>query len=89
MVCISGEVPKVLAGSPSVTTHAVEFTDPFDAAHLLIIPLQLSSVISYFTVYSLSIAEYENEDISKIHLTGEEPPWDLSMNETQKERIGC
>ena len=74
------EVPKFLAESPSVTTHAIELTDPFDAAHILIIPLQLSIVIRYFDVYSPSIAEYENEDIPKIHLTAEESPWDPSTN---------
>ena len=36
---------------------------------------------SYFDVYSLSVAEYENEEISKIHLTAEEPPLDPSTNE--------
>ena len=66
--------PKFLAESPSVTTHAIELTDPFNAAHLLIIPLQLSGVTSYFDVYSLSIAEFENGDISKIYFIVEEPP---------------
>ena len=49
-------------------------------AHLLIILLQLSGVTSYFDIYSLSIAEYENEDIPKIHLNAEETPWDQSTN---------
>ena len=75
------EVPKVLAESPMVTMHAIELTDPFDAALLLIIPLQLSNLTSYFDVYSLSRAKYENEDIPKIHLTAEEPSWDPSTNE--------
>ena len=57
------EVPKFLAESPSVITHAKKLTDPFDALQLLIIPLQFSSVTSYFDVYSLSIAECENEDV--------------------------
>ena len=64
-----------------MTTHAIEFADLFDAAYLLIILLQLSSVTSYFDVYSPSIAKYENEDIPKIYLTAEEPTWDLSRNE--------
>ena len=71
--CLNGvhisEVPKFQVECPSVTTHAIELADPFNAACLLIIPLQLSSVTSYFDVYSPSIAEYENEDILKIHLT--------------------
>ena len=68
------EFPKYLAESSSVSTNAIEITGPFDAAHLLIIPLQLSSVTSCFDVYSPSVAEYKNEDIPKIHLTAEKPP---------------
>ena len=52
-------------------THAVELTDTINTVHSLIILLQLSSVTSYFEVYLLSIAEYKNEDIPKIHLTAE------------------
>ena len=70
------ETPKLLAEIPSVTTHAIELTDHFDEAHLIIIPLQLSRVNIYFVVYSLRIAKFENEDIPKIHLIAEEP-WDL------------
>ena len=52
------EVPKFLAENLSETTHALQLTDPFDTAHLLIIPLQLSGMTSYFDVYSPSVAEY-------------------------------
>ena len=55
------EVLKFLAKSSSETTHAIELVNPFDSAHPLIILLQLSSVTSYFDVYSLNVAEYENE----------------------------
>ena len=75
------EVPKFLAETPSETTHAIELVDIFDAAHPLIIPLQLSGVTSYFDMYSTSVTEYENDDILKIHLTAEEPPWDPSIIE--------
>ena len=68
------EGPKFLIESPRMTTHAKESNNPFDAAHLLIILLQLSNVTSYFDVNSLSVAEYENDDIQQIHLTAEEPP---------------
>ena len=61
------EVPKFLAESHSVTTHAMELKDPFDTAHLLIFPFQLSAITSYFDVYFPSLAEYMNEDIPKIH----------------------
>ena len=83
-----GEVPKFLSESPSETTHAIELTDPLDTAHLLIIPVQLSSETSYFDVYSSGIAENENEDIPKIRLMAKEPPWDPSMNE-HSERETC
>ena len=75
MICISVKSPSFWL-SPSVTIHAIELADPFDAAHLLIILLQLSGVTRYFFVYSLSVAAYENADIPKIHFIAEEPPWD-------------
>ena len=68
--CLNGvhinEVPKFLAESPSVTTNAFQLADPFGTAHPLIILLQLIGVTSYFELNSLSIAEYENEEIQKI-----------------------
>ena len=67
------EVTKYLAESPCVTTHAIELPDPFDATHIFIIPLQLSSATSYFY-------EYKNEDIPEFLLTAEEPPWEPSTN---------
>ena len=54
------EVPKFLADCLSVTMHAIEMINPFDAAHPLIILLLLSSVISNFDVYSPSVEDYEN-----------------------------
>ena len=74
------EVPEISAETPSETTHAIDLVNPFYATHPLIIQLQLSSVTSYFDVYSPSITEYENDDILKIHLTAEEPPWDPSTS---------
>ena len=64
-----------------MTSHAVELRDHFDAAHPLIIMLQLTNVTSYFDVHYPSLAEYENEDNTKIHLTAEEHSWDASTNE--------
>ena len=75
------EVPKFLTETLSEITHAIKLVNPFDAIHPLIIPLQLSGVTSYFDVYSLSVAGYENNEVPKIHLTAEEPYWDPSMNE--------
>ena len=60
------EVPKFLAETPNETTHAIKLVDPFDAAYPLIFLLKLSSVTSYFDVYSSSITDYEDEHIPKI-----------------------
>ena len=68
------EVPKFLYERPIVTTHAIKLPDPFNTAHTFITTLQLSRVTSSFDVHSLSIAECENEDIPRIHLTAEESP---------------
>ena len=82
--CLNGvqisEVPKFLAETQSETVHATKLVDPLEAAHPLIILLQLSGVTSYFDVYSPSVAEYEN-DITMFYITAEEPPWDPSTNE--------
>ena len=67
-----------LAETPSERTYMIELVNPFNVAHLSI---QLSGITIYFDVLSPSIAEYENEDILKIHLTTEEPPWDPSTSE--------
>ena len=75
------EFPKFLVEHPSETTHVIELVDPFNTAHPLIIPLQLSGVTSYFDVYSPSVAEYENEDIPKVHFTAEKLPCDSSTSE--------
>ena len=76
----TSEVPKFFTETPSETTHAIELVNPFNAAHPLIILLQLSGVTSYFDVFPLNIAEYEDENIPKIHPTAEEPPWDSSTS---------
>ena len=52
------EVPKFLAENPSKTTHAIELVIPCNAAHPLIILLQLNGVTSYFDVYAPSVTEY-------------------------------
>ena len=47
---------------------------------------------TYFDAFSASLAEYENEDIPKIHLTAEEPPWDPSTSEYSRIEaciLGC
>ena len=54
---------------------------PSVTVHPLIIMLQLRIVTSHFDVHSPSITEYVNEEIPKIHLPVEEPPWDQSTEE--------
>ena len=74
------EVSNFLAEMSEIT-HAIELVNPFDAAHPLIILFQLSSITSYFEVYSPSVTEYENKNIQKIHLNAEEPTWSPSPSE--------
>ena len=61
-----------LADHLSETNHAMQLVDPLNAAHLIIISLQLQGVASYFDVHSPSIAEQNNQEIPKIPLTAEE-----------------
>ena len=66
--CASVKSLKFLGYSPGEITHAIQVIDSFDAAHPLTILLQLIGLTSYFDAYSPSSAEYENEEIAKIHL---------------------
>ena len=77
---ISG-VTKFLPESLSLTTHAIQGTDPLHTAFPFITQHHLSRVTSYFDVCSPIIAEYENEQIPKTPLATEEPPWDPSTKE--------
>ena len=90
--CLNGvqisEVPKFLTAYLSETSYDIDLFNPFDATLPLIIPLQLSRVTSYSDVYYPSVAEYKNDDISKIHHTAEEPPWDPSTNVYSEREIG-
>ena len=49
-----------------------------DATHTIIIPLKLSGVTSYFDVRKPTQEEYEDQNILKIELKVEAPPWDSS-----------
>ena len=48
------EVPIFLAERPSVTTQAIQLIGFFNEVHLVIFLLWLSSITSYFDVYSLA-----------------------------------
>ena len=72
------EVPKFLAPIPIETMHAIQSKIPFDATCLFIIPLKLNGETSYFEVRTPTQEEYEDQNILKIELMMEAPPWDLS-----------
>ena len=44
------KVPKFLAPILSETMHAILLENPFDSTHLIIIPLKLKRVTSYFKI---------------------------------------
>ena len=48
------------------------------------IPLMLQGVTSCFTTRKPSLAEYENDNIPKIHLAAESPDWDPHSPEYSK-----
>ena len=50
------EVPKFLAESPSMTTHAIELTVIFNVVQPLIIHLQLGGVTHYFDLCFSSVS---------------------------------
>ena len=84
------DVPKFLAETPSETTHAIELVNPFDATHSLIILLQLSSVTSYFDVYSPSVTDNEGEDISQRFISLQKSHFGIHQQvNIQKERLEC
>ena len=47
-------VPKFLAPIPSETMHAIQFENPFNTTHPIIIPLQLNKVTSYFKARTIT-----------------------------------
>ena len=80
--CMNGvlidEVSKFLAPILSETMHATQLENIFDATHPIIIPLKLYRVTNFFEVRKLIREEYEEQNILKIELMVEAPPWDLS-----------
>ena len=75
------EVPKFLAPIPSKTMHAIQLENPFDATHLIIIPLKLNGGTRYFKVKKPTKEEKEDNSIIKIELTAEAPWWDPSSSD--------
>ena len=67
---------------PNETIH-VQLENPFNATHPIIIPLKLNGVTCFFEVRTPTLEEYESQNILKIELMVEAPPWDLSNPELQ------
>ena len=76
---------KSLAHIPSETTHATHIASPFDASHLITIPLQLNGVTSYFDERKPIQEEYENNSM-KMKVWKQEYPqdWTHGRNFTMK-----
>ena len=72
------EVTKFLASIPSETTHTIQLVNPFDATHPIIISLKLNGVTININVRNPAWEEYEDQNILKIELMAEAPPWDPS-----------
>ena len=66
------KVPKVLAFNPSETIYAIQIID--HSTYLIIIPLKLNEVTSYFDVRKPTQEKYEDQNILKIELTMKAPP---------------
>ena len=82
------EVPKFLASIPSKNIHVIQIINPVDATHLIIVLLQLKGVTSSFNVRKPTQIEYEDQNILKIALLVEAPPWDLLSPEFSKQEQG-
>ena len=75
------EVQRFLAPIPSETKHAIQLENPNDAIHPIIFPLKLNGVTRYFDVRKTTREEYEDQNVIKIKLTVEAPPWDPFSHE--------
>ena len=53
------EVPKFLTPIPNKTTHDIKVENPFYDTHLIILPLKMKRVTSYFKVRTPTLEDYE------------------------------
>ena len=87
--CMNGvlidRVPKFLAPITSEIMHPMQLENVFDATQPNIIPLKLKGVTSYIKVRTPTQEEHENQNIIKIELMFEAPPWDLSSPELNRQ----
>ena len=71
-------IPKFLCTEPNYETHAIVAEDTLDSDEKLIITLSLKGVTIYYPVWKPSTEQYEDEFITHIIMTGEEPVWEPS-----------
>ena len=69
----------------SETMHAIQMENPFDATHMIFIPLKLNGVASHFKVRKPTQEEYEDQNTLKIELTAEAPPCDMSNPDSSQQ----
>jgi hypothetical protein len=72
------EMPKFLALDPNETMHALTLTDPDDPSQLVTLPLQLWGVILLLNVRTLTVDQFNDQTIPRLHLTSETLTWDPS-----------
>ena len=74
---IIDELPRLLAEYPDENTHAIIVDDPLNPNEPLIILLALKGVTIYFPSRNPKASEYEDESITHIDMTSEDPVWEL------------
>ncbi len=82
--CVQGTLVnkchKFLSVSPAKDNHTLLVHDPDGCSPLLAILLSLDSITSYFKAQCPSLAEYDDKNIPKYHLTSKSPQWDPSTS---------
>ena len=73
------EVSKFLMPVPIETMCALQWMNPFDATQPIMIPLKLNGVTSFFEVRMPTQEDNEDQNILKIEVMAEVPPWDPSI----------
>ena len=54
------EIPKFIASNPTNETHYITVTDPNDPAQLVIFPLAIRGVTTYFPTRPITKGEWES-----------------------------
>ena len=69
------ETPKFLLENPTYSIHAIIVEKP-EGGGLLVFPILINGVKSYFTCQNLKISEYKDRDLPIIDFSVESPDWD-------------